>query len=149
MTKVTIISASIVVAGLTAFAQSPGKPAPAQTNQVQQTPATPLKPAAQQPVSTNQTNHASSTNAPSPVATSTNTPSATKASNVPSTIGHQITIIRGSDPASSGMSTDNVKLPPNGNGVDPVKSTAGTSKDWRSDSQGTHVIPPRPSSDNP
>jgi|SRR5579859_2525979 len=152
MKKMTIIftSAGILVATLSVVAQGPAVTAPAQTNQASHAAAVSSNPAPQQPAATNQTGRSSSTNTPSSSATSTNSKSASNTGSATSTPTHQITIIRGTDASTSGgISTDQIQLPPNGNGVEAVKSTAGTPSDWRSDGSKPHVIPPRPPTDNP
>jgi hypothetical protein len=136
--KVTIITlAGILAANLLAVAQDPTGITTVRTNQVHQPAVFPDTSRPQQLTATNQTNGGSSTNLTSSVTTSTNVSGT-------STTGRQITIIRGSD-----TSTGSGQLPPNDNGIDPVKSTAGTPNDWRSGSSGPHIIPPRTSATNP
>ena len=136
--KVTIITlAGILAANLLAVAQDPTGITTARTNQVHQPAVFPGTFRPQQLTATNQTSGGSSTNLTSSVTTSTNVSGT-------STTSRQITIIRGSD-----TSTGSGQLPPNDNGIDPVKSTAGTPNDWRSNSSGPHVIPPRDSATKP
>ena len=132
-----IILAGILATNLLAVAQDPNGITTAQTNQVHQPTVLLGTSRPQQFTATNQTNAGSPTNLPSSVTTSTNVSGA-------STTGRQISIIRGSD-----SSTGSGQLPPKDNGIDPVKSTAGTPNDWRSGSSRPHVIPPRNSATNP
>ena len=135
--KWTVILAGLLSASLLAVAQDPTGIAPAQTNRANQPAVFPDTSRPQQLTATNQTSGGSSTNLTSSVTTSTNVSGT-------STTSRQITIIRGSD-----TSTGSGQLPHNDNGIDPVKSTAGTPNDWRSNSSGPHVIPPRDSATKP
>jgi hypothetical protein len=141
--KLTIIFAGVLAASSLAVAQDPVGITTAQTNQVQQPAALPDTSRTQQPIVTNQTNGASSTNLPSS-ATTSNSVSNTSTT----TTNRPVRIIRGSDATTTSSSSGQIP-PQKDNGLDPVKSTAGTPNDWRSDSSGPHVIPPRDSTTNP
>ena len=137
--KLTIIFAGILAVGSVAVAQGPTIITGSQTNQVHQSAVLPDMSHAQQPAVTNQTSGGSATNALSSAKTSTNVSSASASTNTnnPSATNHPVTILRGSDPTGAGSS----KIPPlKDSGLDPIKSTAGTPDDWRSDAT-THVIP--------
>ena len=143
--KLTIIFAGVLAANSLAVAQNHVVIIRPDTNQVQQAPALPDTSRPQQPIVTNQTNGASSTNLSS---------SATNSNNVSNTstttADHPPTIIRGSDATPTTNSTGSGHIPPQvDNGLDPVKSTAGTPDDWRSGHSVPHVIPPRDSTTNP
>ena len=134
--KLTIIFAGVLAANSLAVAQDPVVITTAQTNQVQQPAALPDTSRPQQPTVTNQTNGASSTNLPSSATTST------------TTTNRAVTIMRGSDATATSSSSG--QIPPQiDDGLDPVKSTAGTPDDWRSGHSVPHVIPPRDSTTNP
>ena len=135
MMKVTLILTGILAVNLAAVAQQPVVITPAQTNPAPSSAALPDTSRPQPTTATNQTNGGSATNVPSSATTSTNV-------NNTSTSSHPITIIRGSDTSTTG----NGSQPPpkyNNDGVDPIKSTAGTPDDWRSGNAVPHVVPPR------
>jgi hypothetical protein len=144
--KWTVILGGLLSASLLAVAQDPTGIAPAQTNQANQPAVFPDTSRPQQLNTTNETNLGGSTNTPSPATNSTNTPSpaTNSTSGTGSTTSRQITIIRGSD-----TSTGSGQLPPNDNGINPVKSTAGTPNDWRSGGSTPHLVPPRQPVVNP
>jgi hypothetical protein len=154
--KVTIILAGILAANVLAVAQDPSGITTAQTSQVHQPAVFPDTFRPQQLTATNQLNGGSSTNVPSSMTTSTNvsgtsTTGSGTSTNVSgtSTTSRPITIIHGGDTSTG--STGNGQLPPapKDNGIDPVKSTAGTPDDWRSGSSGPHMVPPRNPPTNP
>ena len=138
MMKVTLILAGILVVNFVAVAQQPVVIIPAQTNPAPSSAAVPDTSRPQPAIATNQTSGGSATNAPASATTSTNV-------NNTSTSSHPVTIIRGSDASTTGSSSS--QPPTKDNGVDPVKSTAGTPDDWRSGNAVPHVIPPRESGD--
>lgn len=141
--KLTIIFAGILAANSLAVAQDPAGSTMGQTNQVQQPVVLPDASRPQQLTSTNQTTGGSTTNVPSSATTSTN------GSNTSTIITNRpVTIIRGSDATATGSSSSHLS-PQNDNGIDPVKSTAGTPDDWRSGNSVPHVVPPRDPSANP
>ncbi len=144
--KLTIIFAGVLAATSLAVAQGPIVIRTAQTNQVQQPVALPATSRPQQPIVTNQTKGASSTNLPSSARALTNANNtSTNASNTSAT-SHPVTILRGSDPTATSRS----QIPPQkDSGLDPVKSTAGTPDDWRSGGSVPHVVPPRDSTTSP
>lgn len=145
--KVTIVLAGVLAANLLAVAQDPTGITTAQTNQVHQPAVFPDTFRPQQLSATNHTNVGNSTNLSSSVVTSNRVNGALISGSGTSTSSSQITIIRGSGTSTSGGQGG--QLPPNGNGIDPVKNSAGTANDWRSDSSGPHVVPPRDSATNP
>jgi hypothetical protein len=141
--KLTIIFAGVLAANSLAVAQNPVMIIRPDTNQVQQAPALPDTSRPQQPIVTNQTNGASSTNLSSSATTSNNVSNTST-----TTANHPVTIIRGSDATATTNSSGHIPAQVD-NGLDPVKSTAGTPDDWRSGNSVPHVVPPRDSTTSP
>ena len=138
--KATLILAGILAVNLAAVAQQPVVITPAQTNPMPSAATLPAVVRPQPTTATNQTNGGSGTNTPTSATTSTN-------ANNASTSSHPVTIIRGSDASTAGSSSS--QPPVKDNGVDPVRSTAGTPDDWRSGNAVPHVVPPRDTGANP
>jgi hypothetical protein len=154
--KVTMILAGILAANVLAVAQDPSGITTAQTSQVHQPAVFPDTFRPQQLTATNQVNGGSSTNVPSSVTTSTNASGASAnvsgtTTNVSgtSTTSRPMTIIHGSDTSTGSTGNGQPPPTPKDNGIDPVKSTAGTPNDWRSGSSGPHMVPARNAPTNP
>jgi hypothetical protein len=140
--KVTVILAGILAVNLVAVAQQPDVITPAQTNQAASATTLPTVVRPQPTTGTNQTSGGSATNVPSAATSSTNANNTANSS-------HPVTIIRGTDTSTTTGNSSSQPPPKNNDGVDPIKSTAGTPDDWRSGNSVPHVVPPRDSGANP